>query len=146
MIRLKNLWHKKYKHNPNQHNRDGLTDTRILIGEAIRQFKLKQWEKFIKKMGPNPLSTTPFWRRINRLRGKKQSANINTLEHNGEKITSDKAKAEIFADRLETVFKDDEDPKFDVNTKNIVDEFINSNKIESHYQASEKTIPLLSKN
>ena len=51
-------------------------------------------------MGPNHLSSVPFWRRINRLRNKNPIKNIANIEENGMKFTNDHAKAQILADLL----------------------------------------------
>ena len=56
-------------------------------------------------MGPRPLSSVPFWKRINRLRKNSKNKNVGTLEVNGTKLTSDADKANAMADKLEQTFK-----------------------------------------
>ena len=58
-------------------------------------------------MGPSRLSSVPFWRRINRLRGKQRSNNVANLEENGINYTKDFEKTEILSDRLEKIFVND---------------------------------------
>ena len=64
-------------------------------------------------MGQNHLSSVPFWRRINRLRNKNPTKNIANIEENGMKYTTDHAKAQVLADRLENVFNEDPNNNFD---------------------------------
>ena len=43
--------------------------------------------------------------------GKKKSKNIGIIRHNGEEVSDDEQKANIFADRLEGIFSDDVNPE-----------------------------------
>jgi hypothetical protein len=37
---------------------------------ALRENRDKVWEGFMEKMGPTPLSSRPFWQKINKFREK----------------------------------------------------------------------------
>ena len=45
--------------------------TKIVQGE-MKAHKNNSWENFLSSIGPNPLSSKPFWNRINKLRNKKK--------------------------------------------------------------------------
>ena len=60
-------------------NCEKIKEIRILLGETISKFNQNQWNEFLNKMGPHPLSTVPFWKRINRIRKSQQSQNVGTL-------------------------------------------------------------------
>ena len=50
-----------------------------IIKTKIYEFRSEEWQDFIKKIGPNPVSSRPYWQRINRLRtGKNKTSNIQT--------------------------------------------------------------------
>jgi hypothetical protein len=86
------------------------------------------------------LSTIPFWRRINRFRFKKRSKNIGTIIHNNKEANSDEEKAEVFCERLKTVFNENENERFDGEFKKKVDRFFDDDGIESSYTTIEKNI------
>jgi hypothetical protein len=43
-----------------------------LANEVIAKHKQKKWKEFLAKQGKSPLSSIPFWKRINRLRESKK--------------------------------------------------------------------------
>jgi len=87
---------------------------------------------------PSTVDNTLLEADKDRLRGQKQSKNIATLENNGKKIDDDGEKAELFANRLKVIFSDENQERFDKETKKKVDEFHEQNKIEDIYTQSEK--------
>ena len=64
-------------------------------------------------MGPSPLSTKPFWRRINRIRNKKRPSAIPDIHLDCKILETDEEKANAFADRLENIFSNENKPNFD---------------------------------
>ena len=52
-----------------------------------------QMERISGPCGPNPISTKPFWKRINRLRNSPESSSIPTLRENGQVYKTDQEKA-----------------------------------------------------
>ena len=76
LIKTKSFWQRRFKNNPNQWTASKPKEFQILIGEAIDAFCYQKWTIFLNRMGPNPLSTKPFWKRINHLRGKSNSREI----------------------------------------------------------------------
>ena len=116
---------KVYELLPTKNNADAYKDAIIELGEAIRMYNIKQWVAFVNGLGPHPLSTIPFWRRINRLRSGSQAKNVSDLIVNGIKITSDKQKANVLADRLENVFSNDNNENFDKHSFDQIKNAIN---------------------
>ena len=133
-----------FKTNRTEINGDNLKECEIECGKAIREFANTQWNEFLKRMGPSPLSSVPFWRRLNRLRGNKRSTNIATLEENGIKYTKDSEKAEILADRLEKIFGDDDNNEFDKTHFDSINNSINRGEFSNLYTEREKKIKPLS--
>ena len=117
LIKYKRLCKYKFYKNRSKSNGDALKQAELEISEAIRELTRKRWNEFLERMGPHPLSTVPFWKRINRLRGKNQSPNIGSLKIDGLTITCNSEKAKVFADRLENVFKNDNNAWFDQTHK-----------------------------
>jgi hypothetical protein len=126
-----------FSNNRNKINGENLKAAQIECGEAISAFKQSQWKIFIKNLGPHPLSTITFWRRINRLRNKTQQQNVADLEIDGIKITTNIGKAKVLADRLEGVFSSEVDPKYDSQNFEKINKKINDG-IDSMYEANER--------
>ncbi len=73
----------------------------------------REWQDFIKKIGPNPVSSRPYWQRINRLRtGKNKTSNIPYLKFNDKKYENDNDKANLFKDILKDTFQLSDDDSF----------------------------------
>ena len=94
------------------------------LGNAIKDFRMKQWSNFVDSMGPSPLSTIPFWRRINRLRNNSHSKNIASLLISDQLISEDVDKANAFADRLEKIFSNENDERFDSHFSVATNDFV----------------------
>jgi hypothetical protein len=127
-----------FKNNNSQENGEKYKAAELECGDVIRDFNQKQWRDFIARMGPHPLSTIPFWRRINRLRNKNQQQNVSTLIVEGLEIKTNESKAKVLADRLEEVFSDDKNPKFKESHYNEINKKINEEKVDSFYTNEEK--------
>ena len=91
-------------------------------------------------MGPSPLSSIPFWRKINRLRGNKRSNNVANLIENGINYTIDSEKAGILADRLEKIFGNDDIDDFDKDHFDQINNSVDLNDISKLYNEKEKKI------
>ena len=67
-------------------------------------------------MGTSPVSTRPFWQRINKLRTNKATkSNIPDLKYNGLIYDSDKKEADLFKEILKDTFQSNEDVQFNNN-------------------------------
>ena len=62
----------------------------------------------MSKIGQNPLSTKPYWRRINRIRNKKEPKDIPSLIINDNLIELNIDKAKAFGNRLNSIFNNSE--------------------------------------
>jgi hypothetical protein len=57
-------------------------------------------------MGKTPLSTRPFWQKINKFRGKKKGGTrLPLLTHEGKSYVSDSEKCDLFSSILADTFK-----------------------------------------
>ena len=95
-------------------------------------------------MGPHPLSTIPFWRRINRLRNKTQQQNVGDLMVDGLKVSTNSGKTKVLADQLEGVFSSNIDPKYDKNNFQDINRKLSAGGIENLYDNNEKTTTIFS--
>ena len=91
-------------------------------------------------MVPHPTSSIPFWRRLNRLRNQQRSDNIGKIEKDRFLISNDSEKANSFADRMETVFGEDPNPRYNTEHKEKIVKFIANSELEKFYCSSEKVI------
>ena len=90
-----------------------------------------EWITFIQKLGKNP-STKPFWKRINKLKGKKSKSNIPTLKVGNDIYETDKEKADLFAQSLKTTFSLATGESFDDNFKLNVENTIKEHDFKKH--------------
>ena len=88
-----------------------------LANDQIASFRLAQWENFLKTQGPHPLSSVPFWRRINRLRSNKRHNKTESILIDGIEYESDEDKANLFATSLEEKFKMTNNPQYNETLK-----------------------------
>ena len=95
----------------------------------IIQFESSSWKNFVEKQGANPMSTKPWWKRINRFR-KKRNNGIPTLVVNNKELKTDIEKANRFGEKLFKTFN--EDPEdihlFNNSHKTKIDSYINSSE------------------
>ena len=86
-----------------------------LISLEIAKFRDEAWNKFIKKCSQNPLSTKPFWKKINKFRKNKPKSSIPTLVHNNTCFETDLEKANLFSNILKDIFNNAPDDQTDIN-------------------------------
>ena len=79
LLKLRKKWQREHKSYKTEFTKENLSSTIDCIKIELKNFRRKQWQDFIDKLGPHPLSSTPFWKRINRFRQKKRAQNIGTL-------------------------------------------------------------------
>lgn len=94
-----------------------------LINKKIIETRSRKWQEFLKTLGPSPISTKPFWKRINRLRAKSDKG-IPTLISCYIEYDTDEKKANLFSDNLYDTFNTNKNPNYDKNNLEIVDKFI----------------------
>ncbi len=87
-----------------------------IVKEEIAAYKNKKWIDFVDSLGKNPVSSRPFWQKINKMRnknGKKRTNQMPSLELNNITYTSNEERANLFGGLLEQTFKDSNDDEFD---------------------------------
>ncbi len=92
----------------------------------IDAFKNSDWQNFTRKQGFNPISTKPFWQKINSIRGNHSNNNLPVLKKDGKTYESDNDKASLFADILKMTFSDQSNQHYDEIFKQNVEQVINN--------------------
>ena len=93
-----------------------------------------KWDNFVNKLGNNPTSSTPFWRRINMHKPKQNS--IKTLIYENKIFHTNVEKANLFADILATTFDDKSTKLSEINEL--------SRKIKEHEESNSEIKKLIS--
>ena len=75
-----------------------------IIKEEIVNNKQIEMTNFLNNLEKTPVSTKPFWAKINETRNKKNSNNIPTLIKDGIEYACDESKANLFAEKLKNTF------------------------------------------
>jgi len=112
IVKSRNYWGRLFRK-----NRDEFTERTYklkieLANDLIAKYKQEQWNEFLIRQGKSPLSTIPFWKRINRLRESKRRNSSGALLVDGKLVETSEKKANVFADSLEKKFSNDENPQF----------------------------------
>ena len=98
------------------------------ISEAISKHENSKWENFIAKQGDQPLSSRPYWRRINRIKGNTMTATIPTLKTKVNNVETahktDHEKANVFGKRLFEIFNVDNNTNFNSEREKEVRRYI----------------------
>jgi hypothetical protein len=94
------------------------------VKTLIMSLRNNDFNNFIKKQGLNPTSSKPFWQRINQFRSKPVSNSIPTITENGVDYSTNQQKADLFANHLQEIFTDSNEPRFNQLFKLEVDETI----------------------
>ncbi len=66
------------------------------VRTSIKEYKERKWNHLLEKLGPHPVSTSPFWSIINRAKNPKQKPTIPTLRRSQLEYKSEKEKVEVF--------------------------------------------------
>ena len=84
------------------------------VKSEIIKFRSNQWQQFANKLGSRPLSSKPFWNRINRLRNKKQPNQIPAILDRDSLLVDDDDKVEAFGRKLESTFNENLVPRSEI--------------------------------
>ena len=131
VLNSRNYWGRQFK---KYRSKEAATNYQNKQGEAnelIRIYRIRQWEEFLKTQGPHPLSSIPFWKRINRLRASKRRKNIESVKIDGTLSNNDD---------LETKFTLEDNSKYDNTHKDMVNDFFNNDSIEKNFSRYQKTV------
>jgi hypothetical protein len=101
----RNYWGKRFRAQRDKFSAEKYLEIGMLANNLIKEYRQTQWKEFLKRQGNNPLSSAPFWKRVNRLRACKRKRRIEALILNNIKVTKNTEKAELFAENLENKFK-----------------------------------------
>jgi hypothetical protein len=72
VLKSRNYWGKLFGKNRDEFTARTYKLKIELANELIAKYKQDQWTAFLDRQSNSPLSTIPFWKRINRLRESKR--------------------------------------------------------------------------
>jgi hypothetical protein len=101
VLKERNKWYKNYRSFRSEYATERCKELEERATELILEFKQEQGREFLARRGNSPVSTIPFWKRINRLREGKKRKQVGNLVVDGIEIVLGKDKADIFAKSLE---------------------------------------------
>jgi exonuclease III len=139
VLNSRNYWGKRFRARRDKFSADNYIEMEKLANAMIRDYRQEQWKKFLEKQGKSPLSSAPFWKRINRLRSSKRKRKIETIIINGSKVEKDEDKAELFAKNLENKFKPENNSRFNENKKKEVEEFF-TEPLRDKFSAGQRVV------
>ena len=140
ILQTRNFWAKKFRENRNELFAKKYRSLQNEANTQIVNFKRQNWEAFLIRQGKSPLSSAPFWKRINRLRECKRRKAINSIVINGNNVNESKKIADVFAENLEKKFKSDDNQNYDMGFKVNIENYMNLN-FENSYTQAQKNIP-----
>ena len=141
ILETRNFWAKIFKSTRTALSAKKYRELQIKVSEEIIQFKQRNWKEFLARQGKAPLSSAPFWKRINRLRANKRRNTIRSLSSNNTTITDPVEMANIFASDLEVKFRTDTNPRYDEHHKSNIENFLSSSAFENSFSRAEKIVP-----
>jgi exonuclease III len=141
ILETRNFWAKIFKKTRTALSAKKYREFQTRANEEIAQYKLNNWQAFLERQGKAPLSSAPFWKRINRLRANKRRSAIRALSHNNGLTTDPVEIANLFANDLEAKFSTDSNTRYDENHKSNIESFLNSPAFENSFNRAEKIVP-----
>ena len=96
-----------------------------LIKSKIKHFKQEKWERFCNELNTHQVSDYLLWRKIksietSNLPKPRKTPSLNVASKD-DLVTNPEDVANVFADSLEAVFQDANDPKFDSRFKTLIE-------------------------
>jgi hypothetical protein len=146
LLETRNFWSKIFRSTRTDFSAKKYRELQARCSESIAQFKLNNWEEFLRRQGKSPLSSAPFWKRINRLRANKRRNVIRSLTIGGASISDPEKLANIFANDLETKFRTDDNPRYDEVHKGNIESFLSSQAFDNSFSRADKIVPFFTLN
>ncbi len=113
LIKKKRKARRELYENRNESTKSTYRSICKLIKKLIFEHKNKEWDKFIKSLGKNPLSTKKVWNKIKLTRQKPETVRICNLHYQGAIHTTDRQKCTAFSDHLESILNEQNSTSFD---------------------------------
>ena len=82
------------------------------IQAEIMKHESEKMLRFLKQLGPRPLSTVPMWRKITRMRNQRRSQEIPTLITGETSHTTNESKAKVFENKMRYTFNENENSNY----------------------------------
>ena len=64
--RIKNYWQRRYNKSKDERSRDNLYALKDAVKNELFKYESEKIKRFMKKLGPKPLTTKPLWKLVNR--------------------------------------------------------------------------------
>ena len=132
LIKKRKYYRKVSNKNQDQNYKKMFNLLTKFIRLEIDALKNSDWQNFTRKQGVNPISTKPFWQKINSIRGNQSNNNLPVLKKDGKTYESDSDKAQLFADILKTTFSNQSNQDYDEIFKQKVEQVINNHDFDKH--------------
>lgn len=107
------------------------------IAKEIIDNKQKEMINFLNKLDKTPVSTKPFWQRVNQTRKKNNNLDSIPTIKDGIEYKTVQEKASIFAEKLKNTSNESDPSDFDNDYKQKIDEIISSKQYEAKYDNKE---------
>jgi len=111
-----------------------------LANELIKDYRQTKWKEFLKRQVRNPQSSVTFWKRVNHLRACIRKRRIEAHILNNIKVTKNTEKAELFAESLESKFKQDMNSQFENDFYMKINEFNNKESIKNKFPLNQRVV------
>jgi hypothetical protein len=113
----------------------------IIVREEIRKYKQAEWEKFCNELNTHQVGDSVIWRILKAVEncGDPKPNKLPSLRVNGSLLSDPKAVSDVFAENLEEVFQDANDPNFTNEFKTEVE-----NSIPNLFKSNEEKIDKIS--
>lgn len=121
LIKYKRKIYREYQQNRNQDVKRAINDLNKNIHNLINHFKTHQWLEACQKI--NKANGRNFYHQVNKLSKYKHRKQIPTIEANGREYSTDKQKADIFAEQFKQNFSATQHPNFDDENFNTITEW-----------------------
>lgn len=135
LLKIKRSIRRKFNKNKDESIKQKYNELNKIVKEEIIAYRNKKWKEFVDKQGKNPLSSAPFWKRINYL--KKNKTKISTksmpkLVKNNITYNTDEEKCNLFSNILKETFSESKCPNYDnkhkLKVEKEVKNFLDTNK------------------
>lgn len=115
LIKIKRRHYREFRDNPNPELKNRLNKD---IQERVRTYRSTRWAMACQSL--NYKRNSVFWKDINKMTNYKQSPNPKRLEFHDLPCFTNKDRAQIFASYFRDFYQDTENPLFDQNYRDAV--------------------------
>ena len=98
-----------------------------IVRQEINKYESNKWNNFLKDLGPYPVKSSKFWKKINETKKVRQTSSIPNLILDGTEFITDEDKACLFSSILKKTFSENgAESDYDKQHKSEVTETVDS--------------------